>query len=195
MKASIFTVCLLLLLLSSVMPAQNTSNCPELKVVTINIMAKEGAVMGFVAEVTNFPNEKDVGYEWSVTNGLDIVRGQGTKYLEARRKTNDSGTATVNVTGLSAGCKSIESGSAGVIDFSNVTKIDEFGVAPLGRLKAAIDNFYIELGREPTARGIIVIQRHRGHASAGERPFTMSAFSEERPFPRHVCFYVGTGKH
>lgn len=160
-----FALCLVILFLTSASALSQTSGatCREISVLGPILATAPGDVMIFTATVSGYAETDEVKYEWAVSAGT-IESGQGTSRITVRttaEMANSNVTATVHIPNIAAECNKTVWDTADVAPAPKM-KIDEFGTASLGRLKAGIDNFYIELNREPAARGIIAIQRYNG---------------------------------
>lgn len=132
-------------------------NCGDLNVDGPSGITNPGDTMTFTATVTGGP---DVTYNWSVSAGT-IESGQGTSSIVVRttkEMENSNVTASVELGGTDPKCGCEKSGSATgpVAGLPKVELIDEFGKMVDDDVKARIQNFYVRLNNEPTARGIIV---------------------------------------
>ncbi len=98
-------------------------------------------------------------YNWSVSNGT-ISSGQGTSSITVdttRAMAGQSITATVEWIGNEAcGCRSSASATGEVAAVPVAEQVDEFGPQKDDEVKARVDNFYIRLNNDPTARGYII---------------------------------------
>ncbi len=101
-------------------------------------------------------------YNWTVSRGT-IEAGQGTPSITVRTSDADAGqniTASVSVTwdrtANCPACPSEASETAGVTTDPKPELVDEYGVLKDDDVKARVDNFYIQLNNNPSAKGYII---------------------------------------
>ncbi|HMT08399.1 MAG TPA: hypothetical protein PKA82_10375 [Pyrinomonadaceae bacterium] len=98
-------------------------------------------------------------FNWSVSNGT-ISSGQGTSSITVdttRAMAGQSITATVEWRGNEAcGCSGSASATAEIATVPTHELVDEFGPQKDDEVKARVDNFYIRLNNDPTAKGYII---------------------------------------
>lgn len=114
--------------------------------------------MTFAARVSDSGSGK-LGYNWAVSSGA-IESGQGTPAINVRTTGEMAGTnvtATVKITGLAAGCNDTASEIAGITGFGCGLPVDEFGKLSKYDVRARIDNFLIQLNKEPESEGLILV--------------------------------------
>jgi hypothetical protein len=133
-------------------------NCGTLDVTGPAGTTAPGDTMTFTATNTS---QGDITYNWTVSAGT-IESGQGTPSITVRTTKEMAGTnvtATVNIGGTQAGCNcpTTDSEIAGVATPPVARIVDEYGVLKDDDVKARIDNFYIQLNNDPTAKGYIII--------------------------------------
>ena len=116
-----------------------------------------GSTMTFTASSSG-----DVSYNWTVSAGT-IESGQGTPSITVRTSEADAGgniTATVTISGdaikPNCNCVTTASETAGVAAKPTSNLTDEFPAATDDDIKARVDNFYIQLNNNPSARGFII---------------------------------------
>ncbi|CAN5470115.1 hypothetical protein BH10ACI3_BH10ACI3_11650 [soil metagenome] len=130
-------------------------DCATLSVSGPTGITNPGDTMTFTAVTSG-----DVTYNWMVSAGT-IESGQGTASIVVRTTKDMAGsnvTATVELGGLTpdCNCPSNASETAGVAERPNSNITDEFGNAPNDDVKARVDNFYIQLNANPSAKGYII---------------------------------------
>lgn len=136
--------------------------CPDCSSVSVSGPAgvtTAGDTMTFTATASGANS-----YNWTVTAGT-IESGQGTPSITVRTTKEMAGsnvTATVNVgfSGRPANCGPCPgeaSDTASIAPPVTPTLTDEYGALKDDDVKARIDNFYIQLNNNPSARGYIII--------------------------------------
>lgn len=119
-------------------------------------LVSPGSSATFTANVSGGGN---VTYNWTVSNGT-ISSGQGTSSITVdttRAMAGQSITATVEWKGNEAcGCGGTASATAEIATVPTSIQVDEFGPQKDDEVKARVDNFYIRLNNDPTARGYII---------------------------------------
>jgi hypothetical protein len=132
-------------------------DCGTLSVSGPSGLTPAGDTMTFTANVVGGPS---VTYNWSVSAGT-IESGQGTSSIVVRTPSGSDGsiTATVELGGTSPGCGCPTTAS----DTSQYAptvippeKVDEFGALKPDDLKARLDNYFIRLQNDPSAKGVII---------------------------------------
>ena len=133
-------------------------SCPTLSVTGPSSVTQPGSTMTFTANASG-GSQTDVTYNWTVTAGT-IVSGQGTPVITVQTTPEMAGgnvTATVTIGGLCATCtENTASEVAGIAAPPGPVKVDEFGPLQRDDIKARIDNFYIQLGNDPSSQGYII---------------------------------------
>lgn len=132
-------------------------SCPTLSVSGPSGITSPGSTMTFTANVSG---GSDVTYNWTVSAGT-IVSGQGTPSItvsttEAMAGSNVTATVELGGTDPQCNCPTSASETAGVADKLTPSLTDEFGPAPDDDVKARVDNFYIQLNNNPSARGYVI---------------------------------------
>ena len=139
-------------------PPVETCNCPTLSVSGPAGITNPGDTMTFTATSSG-----DVTYNWTVSAGT-IVSGQGTPSITVKTSEDMAGssvTATVSIGNLPStcagkGCPTSASESAGVAPKPTPNLVDEYGALKDDDVKARVDNFYIQLNNNPSAKGYII---------------------------------------
>lgn len=134
-------------------------NCASVSVSGPSGTTAPGSSMTFTANVSG-GGDFTPTYNWSVSAGT-IASGQGTSSITVDTTglaPNSNVTATVNVGGQSEACNCPREASetGGIAGVPEGRQVDEFGKATDDDVKARIDNFYIQLNNDPTARGYII---------------------------------------
>ena len=101
----------------------------------------------------------DPTYNWTVSAGT-ITSGQGTSSItvDTTGLSSTNVTATVELSNLprpECNCPATASQTVQVVG-RDLTVFDEFGDIPNDEVKARVDNLYIALGNDPTAKGVII---------------------------------------
>ena len=143
---------------------ENCPDCrPECACATISVSGPSGTTlpgqsMTFTANVSG-GGDFSPTYNWSVSAGT-ISAGQGTSTITVDTTglpANSNVTATVDVGGQPETCACPRTASeTGGITETKPDLVDEFGKATDDDVKARIDNFYIRLNNDPSARGYII---------------------------------------
>jgi len=134
-------------------------NCNTLSVTGPSGITNSGDSMNFTANVSG--GTGSYTYNWSVSQGT-ITSGQGTPSITVATNKDMAGgsvTATVNLGGTSPGCGCPDNASAtgDVAPLPTARLVDEFGPQKDDEVKARVDNFYIQLNNDPSAKGYVVI--------------------------------------
>jgi hypothetical protein len=135
-----------------------TCDCATLTVSGPTDIVSPGSPITFTA---NYPRS-GVTYNWSVSNGT-IESGQGTPTITVSTTglSSTNVTATATISGItddpSCNCDTEESATAQVGGVATANLIDELGPASNDDVKQRVDNLFIALGNDPTARGLIQI--------------------------------------
>lgn len=138
-----------------------TCDCGSLSVSGPAGTTNPGESMTFTATATG-TGSSSYTYNWSVSSGT-ITSGQGTPSIAVATTSEMAGTnvtATVSIGGLPAACTNCvtqASETAGVTRRPEARIIDEYGPAQDDDVKARIDNFYIQLNNDPSAKGYIIV--------------------------------------
>ncbi|HQZ96417.1 MAG TPA: hypothetical protein PLP21_08865 [Pyrinomonadaceae bacterium] len=132
-----------------------TCSCPTLSVSGPAGITNPGDTMTFTASASG-----DVTYNWTVSAG-SIESGQGTPSITVRTTKEMAGsnvTATVNIGGTDPTCNCLTTASdnGGVAAIPTATPVDEYGALKDDDVKARVDNFYIQLNNNPSAKGYII---------------------------------------
>ncbi len=133
-------------------------NCGTLSVSGPSGVTNPGDTMSFTATATASGN---LTYNWTVSAGT-IESGQGTPSITVRTTqamagTNVTATVTIGGTEARCNCDTEESATAGVAPRPTAIPVDEYGALKDDDVKARIDNFYIQLNNNPTAKGYIIV--------------------------------------
>jgi len=102
----------------------------------------------------------DPTYNWTVSAGT-ITSGEGTSSItvDTTGLTNENVTATVELGNLprpDCSCPASASATAQVGGPRDADLFDEFGKLSNDDVKLRIDNFFVALGNDPSARGVII---------------------------------------
>ncbi|MEO6655241.1 MAG: hypothetical protein ABIO36_04095 [Pyrinomonadaceae bacterium] len=128
--------------------------CPDLTVSGPSGITSPGSPMTFTASTSG-----DVTYSWTVSAGT-ISSGQGTPSItvDTTGLSNQNVTATVDIGGREAECNCTITASAtgDVAGVPTASIVDEFGAKTDDEIKANVDNFFIQLNNNPSARGFII---------------------------------------
>ena len=132
--------------------------CPTLSVTGPSSITTGGDTMTFTANV-NGGSQTEATYNWTVSQG-EIISGQGTPVITVQTTPQMAGgnvTATVTIGGLCETCtENTASEVAGIAEERTPTLVDTFGALQRDDIKARVDNFYIQLGNDPSAQGYII---------------------------------------
>lgn len=139
-------------------PVVPCPSCPTISIIGPAGITAPGQSMTFTATASGATS-----YNWTVSRGT-ITSGQGTPSITVSTSQADAGqsvTATVEVMfgdrrADCPACPSTASETAGVATRPEPSIVDEFGRATDDDIKARVDNFYIQLNNNPTARGYII---------------------------------------
>ena len=156
MKKLIF---LITLFISSAFSVAAQSPCPTISVYGPDRLIPIGENMTFTSKIEGFDLSK-VGYKWSVTGGK-IVSGENTSVLTATLLPDMLGmttTATVEISGLPAGCPYIASTSEIICHPRHPENklIDEFSVNVSYLPKDKLESLKTELSNDSTAKNYII---------------------------------------
>lgn len=92
---------------SVVAQSPTPEKCPSIEVTGPSTISSPGDTIEFRAGVTNYAHPEKLSYKWTVSLG-DIVKGQGTSTIRVKKPEDRAGsnvTATVEISGLPAGCE------------------------------------------------------------------------------------------
>jgi hypothetical protein len=139
---------------------EDPCNCGTVSVSGPAGTTNPGDSMTFTATATG-KGSSNFTYNWTVSSGT-ITAGQGTPSITVATTQAMAGTnvtASVNIGGTQPGCNCPTDASeiAGVAPKPTAVPIDEYGPSQDDDVKARIDNFYIQLNNNPTARGYVII--------------------------------------
>ena len=139
-------------------------------------------------------SQSNVTYNWTVSQGT-IVSGQGTPVIEVSTTPDMAGgnvTATVTIGGnLCPTCSDLSrSEVAGIAATQTPIRVDEFGALQRDDIKARIDNFYIQLGNDPSSQGYIINYGSAKDIAAREKAIR-DAIRFLRREPSRVTFVRG----
>lgn len=146
------------------LPAQ----CPTLRV-TCPDSVSAGEALSFTVNVSGGDPQVTPTFNWSISAGT-ISSGQGTSTItvDTAGVAGDSTvTATVDIGGFDRSCAVASSCTTAVNKKAEARKIDEFGQLKRKDGQARLDNFALELGGDPTARGYLIAYGGR-RSRAGE---------------------------
>lgn len=132
--------------------------CPTISVTEPSTVTQPGAPMTFTANVSGGSGDTNYTYNWTVSAG-SITSGQGTPSItvDTTGLAGQNVTATVEVGGLCTTCtQRTASGTGAVATPPGSTLVAEVGNVKPDELKAQLDNFYVQLNNDPTARGVII---------------------------------------
>jgi len=117
-----------------------------------------GDTLTFTATVSG-GTQSTVTYNWTVSGGT-ITEGQGTPVIRVATTPDLAGTtvtATVEIGGLCDTCtERSRSASVQLPEALKFTEIDRFTTANNDDVRGRIDNYYIQLGNNPTATGYFI---------------------------------------
>ena len=148
--------------------AQVAGKTPQCPVVTVSCPDMGVSPITFSASVTGADQTKTLTYKWTVSSGT-IASGDGTSSItvDVSGLEGSSFTAAVDVTGLPGYCSSAASCTTNTCGLRSGRKVDEYGALNQADEKARLDQFAVELKKEPTAQGYILSYAGR-RARAGE---------------------------
>lgn len=136
-------------------------SCPTINITEPSGITNVGDPVTFTANVTGGSTDSTYTYNWSVSSGT-IIEGQGTPVIRVSTVGQEGAniTATVNIGGIAGGtacnCNSQATGQGSVGKRPVESVVEEFGVQKPDEIKARLNNFYIALGNDPSARGVII---------------------------------------
>lgn len=139
---------------------EKTPPCPTLRI-TVPVATLPGEPLKFIAEIDGEFENSNVEYVWK-TEGGKIIKGQGTKSIEAGfDKCETLIKATVEIKGLPDACPNVIS-ETGVISHNRGELIDERLVDVYDKIKfeeekIKIDNFFKQLEKHPGVEGVIQV--------------------------------------
>jgi hypothetical protein len=128
-----------------------TVSCPDLP----------GKSLSFRANVVGGDPTARPTYTWKVSGGK-ISAGQGTAEINVDAEGEGNYTATVEVGGYAASCRTATSCSLFICPAPSPRMVDEFGDITPGQEESRLDSFAAELRNDPSAQGHIIVH-------AGER--------------------------
>lgn len=129
------------------------SNCPTVRVECPDPSFPHTI---FKATVTGGTPERRITYTWSVSPGT-ILDGQGTPSITVEWRQSNSITATIDVSGFDARCRTSASCSI-IVDTPTMPArlIARYGKIPLRAERQRLGDFAVELRNDPTARGYLI---------------------------------------
>ncbi len=137
------------------------TSCASLSVTGPSSVTRGGDTMTFTANVSG-GSQTEVAYNWSVSQG-EIISGQGTPVITVQTSPGMAGqnvTATVDISSSPGICDTCTNNTAsevaGIAPDTTLTPVDTFGALQRDDIKARIDNYYIQLGNDPSAQGYII---------------------------------------
>jgi hypothetical protein len=137
-----------------------TVYCPEINVAGDGFRHDRNEPLKFSVAINGAGTNESFPLEWSVSAGK-IIGGQGTNQIQIDLSETDAKkiTAAVIVKGLApeCDCHSFNSTKIGLYPYL----IDEFPHVPYSEIAARIDQFFVQLGNEPTMTGYIIIYGSR----------------------------------
>jgi hypothetical protein len=133
--------------------------CPTISVTGPSGVVLPGTPMTFTANVSGGTAE-NITYNWTVSAGT-IESGQGTPSITVSttglQSTNITATVEISGTGLCAECTRTDSETGIVQGPEPLRPFDTFGPLPNDDVRGRLDNYFVALRNDPTARGYIVI--------------------------------------
>jgi len=166
-------------------------DCGTLSMSAPSGITATGDTMTFTANVVGGPS---VTYNWSVSAGT-IESGQGTSSIVVRTPSEGSGnvTATVELGGTDPKCNcqttASETAQYAPKDIPAL-KVDEFGKMVDDDVKARVDNYYIQLQNDPSARGLVINYGTPREIAARKRQI-MKAVNFLKKDPSRITFVDG----
>ncbi len=137
--------------------------CPSINVTSSPEPVEEGSDVTFSTNVSGGTRLSELTYLWEVSEG-EIKSGADSSTITVRtaKLGGKTITATVTVGGFDSSCPTKAQGMATVLPPSAECRLfDSYGPIKYNDEKARLDNFAIELQREPDAKGYLIA--YRGH--------------------------------
>ena len=168
--------------------------CPSISVSSPSDLIGLGSVATFTANV-NGGTQQNPTFDWTVSGG-SITGGQGTPAITVSAAPGSTVTATVNVGGdLCRDCVKTSSGSAQFqVEGKPVNKkVADIEEAKPDQIKAQLDNFFIELNNDPTAKGYIINYGTKAQQTA--RLKVINAAIAFRKFEKSRLVFIDGGEN
>jgi hypothetical protein len=152
-------VLLILVIFSMTVFAQTQEGevaCPSIAVTGPSGVPRPGQEMFYTAEIGKEIEQYSVEYVWSTSIGK-IMSGQGSKAIIVITDDVSDVVVTLEVKGLPANCPKTSS-ERGTIPAEPLAPVllNEFDTFGLSGTKAQLDEFFIELQKDPVAEGYVV---------------------------------------
>jgi len=195
----IFGIILFMVLCVAVQAQSAPDPCPKITVVGPSTVTQPGGSMVFTVRTSDGPPGK-IEYDWSVSQGT-IVSGQWTPAITVQTTPDMGGTnvtATVKISGLAAGCVNRAGETAGIAEVQRREPYDSFGKLSRDDVKARIDNFYIQLLRNPDYEGLIVVSLNEKETLSYKIAYLKNlyhAIDFLRRDPARVTFIISVDRH
>ena len=133
--------------------------CPVISV-SRSDTASTGPTLLYKANVQNGNPSVTPTFNWTVSGGK-ITAGQGTSEVSVDSEGNNSITVTVEVSGYAANCQNKASYSS-IIERVMSRKFDDYGDRKFSEERLRLDQFAIELHKEPGSKGYIIVYESTG---------------------------------
>lgn len=147
----IFTLCF-----HVIAQTNKPQTCPEVDVKGPAGVVKPDELAVFHAYLGKEAENYKIEYEWLVSNG-EIVEGQGTSTIKVlQKKFGDLVNATVKIKGLPESCPSTDFEEFAIAVHYSARIIDKFSIPVTQISKIRLNNFAIELQKEPDSLAYIV---------------------------------------
>lgn len=126
--------------------------CPTIEIVTPSVLTTAGDSFTVNAAIKSTLGVGSLKYNWSVSNGT-IESGQGTSTLSVRTTREhayENIKVTVTISGISSVCENTASETVAIAPvIAELAPADQFGAIGPNKVKAIIDNIFIELDSDP----------------------------------------------
>ena len=153
-------------------PLKETSKSdPPCPVISISCPSSfkdgEAITANAIVKSENLPGSPT--YNWTIHGGT-IIQGQGTPAINFKVSAGgDSYVVSLQVGGLKSGCPASASCSLIIDRPPPSTKSDSYGILPIKKEKARLDNFAAVLKDQPGAMGYILSYGSRGGSARAAR--------------------------
>ncbi|MEP6789179.1 MAG: hypothetical protein ABJB40_12150 [Acidobacteriota bacterium] len=162
MRIALLAALLFLLLAATALSQRIEAKCPEIKIVGPEGITNPGEATFIRVDVAGLDSRLVITYEWTVSTGQKITRGQGTNKIRVQSRPQDGGSAivvAVTIKGLPEKCINSASGFVDMADpLTGDVAFDAFGRLPWSKEKAHLDDFLTQLHFYSTSTVFIVIQ-------------------------------------
>lgn len=146
----------------------NENPCPQIKVIGPLGLIIPGESAQLNVEINKEIEKYKIEYLWTVSGGK-IVRGQSTPEVEVATDLEDKSPnieVTVKLKGLPENCP--DSGSEFIVLRQRDIHrwFDMFGKLPRNYLYGRLDNYFVALRNDPTAKGLITLEFDKNETKA-----------------------------